>query len=193
VKKKLLSIACATAAFAAPAMASSSDQRAAHRQAVKTCQQLHKSLTKAQFKALYGKNGVAHCVKKETQENTAEQAKAEQKAQSNAAKQCKAERDADPAAFTTKYGTNKNGKNAYGKCVSKHAQENEQQLAAQDTREDQNQVGAAKQCKAEQKADPAAFTAKYGTNKNKRNAFGKCVSSKAKAMNQQDEQEQQQG
>ena len=35
---------------------------------------------------------------------------------------------------------------------------------------------AAKQCKAERKADPAAFAAKYGTNENKRNAFGKCVS-----------------
>jgi hypothetical protein len=99
--KKLLSITCAAAAFAAPAMASSTaDQRAAHKQAVKTCQALHKSLTKAQFKELYGKNGVAHCVKKETQENTAEQAKAEQTAHTNAAKQCKAERDADAAAFT---------------------------------------------------------------------------------------------
>jgi hypothetical protein len=39
----------------------------------------------------------------------------------NAAKACKAERAADPAAFTTKYGTNKNGKNAFGKCVSKTA------------------------------------------------------------------------
>ncbi len=27
--------------------------------------------------------------------------------------------------------------------------------------------------------DPQAFTEKYGTNKNKRNAFGKCVSQKA--------------
>jgi hypothetical protein len=29
-------------------------------------------------------------------------------------------------------------------------------------------------------ADPAAFKAKYGTNKNKSNAFGKCVSGKVK-------------
>jgi len=36
----------------------------------------------------------------------------------NAAKECKAERKADPVAFKEKYGTNKNGKNAFGKCVS---------------------------------------------------------------------------
>jgi hypothetical protein len=41
----------------------------------------------------------------------------------NAAKACKAERAADAAAFTKKYGTNKNGKNAYGKCVSAKARE----------------------------------------------------------------------
>ena len=36
----------------------------------------------------------------------------------NAAKECKAERKEDPDAFKEKYGTNKNGKNAFGKCVS---------------------------------------------------------------------------
>jgi PKD domain len=36
----------------------------------------------------------------------------------NAAKECKAEREDDPDAFKEKYGTNKNGKNAFGKCVS---------------------------------------------------------------------------
>ena len=40
---------------------------------------------------------------------------------------------------------------------------------------------AAKACRAEQKTDPAAFKAKYGTNGNGHNAFGKCVSSKAKS------------
>ena len=53
----------------------------------------------------------------------------------NAAKQCKAERrDENFAAshggesFAEFYGTNRNNKNAFGKCVSKKAQEqNEQQ------------------------------------------------------------------
>jgi hypothetical protein len=39
-------------------------------------------------------------------------------AEMNAARECKAERDADPAAFREKYGTNHNGRNAFGKCVS---------------------------------------------------------------------------
>lgn len=92
----------------------------------------------------------------------------------NAAKACKAERAADPAAFTTKYATNKNGRNAYGKCVSAKARE----AAAQQT---QARVNAAKACKTERAADPAAFKTKYGTNENGRNAFGKCVSKLAKA------------
>ena len=48
----------------------------------------------------------------------------------NAAKTCKAERTADPAAFREKYGTNKNKRNAFGKCVSKTAKENEIQAQA---------------------------------------------------------------
>ena len=89
----------------------------------------------------------------------------------NGAKECKAERAADPAAFTKKYGTNKNGKNAYGKCVSTKARHATEQ-------ETQARVNAAKTCrklKAEQKA---TFEADYGT---KKNAFGKCVSETAKA------------
>ena len=39
---------------------------------------------------------------------------------------------------------------------------------------------AEKRCRAEQKADPGAFTKKWGTNKNGRNAFGKCVSDRAR-------------
>ena len=40
---------------------------------------------------------------------------------------------------------------------------------------------AAKQCKAERQSMGAeAFANEYGTNANKRNAFGKCVSQKAK-------------
>jgi hypothetical protein len=42
-------------------------------------------------------------------------------------------------------------------------------------------VNAAKTCKTEHDANPAAFTEKYGTNKNKKNAFGKCVAATANA------------
>jgi hypothetical protein len=39
---------------------------------------------------------------------------------------------------------------------------------------------AAKACKAERARDPEAFKTTYGTNPNKANAFGKCVSKLSK-------------
>ena len=39
----------------------------------------------------------------------------------NAAKACKAERALDPEAFREKYGTNRNGANAFGNCVASHS------------------------------------------------------------------------
>jgi hypothetical protein len=50
--------------------------------------------------------------------------------------------------------------------------------------EDAAEVSAAKACATERgttDATLAAFAAKYGTNKNKNNAFGKCVSQTASA------------
>lgn len=122
------------------------------------------------FKALYGtnankSNAFGKCVSKRAQANG--------KAQSNAAGQCRAERATDPAAFKTKYGTGKNGANAFGKCVSGKAKAAE----AADVKATDN---AAKACWTERQADPAAFKTKYGTNANKSNAFGKCVSGKVK-------------
>lgn len=93
----------------------------------------------------------------------------------NAAKTCTAERALNPAAFATKYGTNASKKNAFGKCVSATATA---ATAAQQTAE----LNAAKTCKAERALNPAAFATKYGTNANKKNAFGKCVSKLAKAQ-----------
>ena len=103
----------------------------------------------------------------------------------NAAKECRAERGSDPAAqeaFRLKYGTNENGKNAFGKCVSQKTREE----AAERKAARQN---AAKQCREERAVDEAAFSEKYGTNKNNRNAFGKCVSGKAKSVQQQQDAE----
>ena len=92
-------------------------------------------------------------------------------AAANAAQECKAERTADAAAFAERYGTNKNKKNAYGKCVSGKTSE------AVDE-ETEHRVNAAKTCKALREDDKPAFEAQYGT---KKNAFGKCVSATAKA------------
>ena len=122
------------------------------------------------FKLLYGtnankSNAFGKCVSKLAHQNA--------KNQTNAAAQCRAERDADPAAFAAKYGTGKKHANAFGKCVSGKAKA----AAAQQVKATDN---AAKACSDERKADPAAFKAKYGTNANKSNAFGKCVSGKVK-------------
>lgn len=143
------------------------------------CAKDRKALGNDQFKQLYGKPAMPHCIgvtKPEVSD-----------AFKNAAKECKAERD-DPAfpeshdgkSFTEFYGTNGNKKNAFGKCVSGKAKSKLRQ-----DREDT--VNAAQACKAEQQ-DPAfadshdgkSFSEFYGTNKNGKNAYGKCVSAKVK-------------
>jgi hypothetical protein len=132
------------------------------------------------FKALYGKRAQKSCREKQTSQA--------QSTIDNAAQQCKAEQ-ADPnfaathggLTFDQFYGTNINDRNAFGKCVSGKVQ------AAQAAQQAQLQ-NAAQQCRTE-RGDPnfaathggKSFEDFYGTNRNKRNAFGKCVSSKAKA------------
>jgi hypothetical protein len=89
------------------------------------------------------------------------------------------------ANFKSLYSPGGSGANAMGKCVSKHAH-----AAAV------NQMNAAKACKAEMAMPEATFRAAhngmsfaefYGKNKNDKNAYGKCVSSKAKTANEQQE------
>jgi hypothetical protein len=96
----------------------------------------------------------------------------------NAAKECRIERgttDATKEAFAQKYGTAKShNKNAFGKCVSRRARDEQ----AENTSAKSN---ASRDCREERKADPEAFKMKYGTEKSHfNNAFGKCVSQKAK-------------
>jgi hypothetical protein len=161
-----------TALLALPALAvagsppSPADQAAA----VKQCSSERTAMGVAPFKALYGtnankSNAFGKCVSKLAQQNEQDR--------SNAAAQCRTERSADPAAFATKYGTGKNHANAFGNCVSTKAKA----AAAVQVQATEN---AAKACWNERKLDPAAFKAKYGTNANKSNAFGKCVSGKVK-------------
>ena len=132
----------------------------------------------AAFNQLYGtnagdRNAFGKCVSKLT--------RADQQNTVRASEACKAEQnDANFAAnhsgktFAQFYGTNKNGHNAFGKCVSRGAR-----AAAQ--AQQQTTINAARACRAEQKANPTAFKNTYGTNANKSNAFGKCVSQKAGA------------
>jgi hypothetical protein len=99
---------------------------------------------------------------------------------------CKAELATLGAAnFRSLYAPTGSGANAFGKCVSTHARADKV-----------NRTNAAKACKAEQAMPDADFRAAhggksfaefYGKNKNDRNAYGKCVSSKAHAANEQQE------
>ena len=58
-------------------------------------------------------------------------------------------------------------------------------VKAQADKQEANTTNAAKTCKAERALGADAFKAKYGTNKNKANAFGKCVSKIASAKTAQ--------
>jgi hypothetical protein len=126
--------------------------------------------TREAFRLNY--DGFADCVGKKAADEEAENDEAAR----NAAQECKAERAANPDTFKTTYGTNKNGKNAYGKCVSGKASEKKAAMDAADAQEVAETKNAAKACAAERAADEAAFKEEYGTNRNGRNAFGKCVS-----------------
>jgi hypothetical protein len=175
--KRIAPMALALAAFftisvSASAALSPSDFKNASTfcKALKT--EMNSTVGPTAFKDAYGTNknkSNAHgkCVSKF--------AKVQDSNQSNASKDCKAERGDTPeteAAFAEKYGTGKNKNNALGKCISQKSKEasDDQEAAV---------VNAAKECKTERgnTADSReAFRNKYGTNKNKRNAFGKCVS-----------------
>jgi hypothetical protein len=91
---------------------------------------------------------------------------------------CKQQRAAiGTTAFKLLYG---GGSNAYGRCVSKLASTNST-----------DQANAAKQCAAERADasfpdthDGQTFAQFYGTGPHGNNAFGKCVSSKAKTLSE---------
>jgi hypothetical protein len=157
----VLALAVPVAAAAAPPAPSAEDLA---RAACKT--EKHEMGTKL-FKKTYAAKSTA----KAMQACVAKGEPAAEEEARNAAQECKAERDLDKDAFAEKYGTNKNGKNAYGKCVSG--------LASAKTQEEaEDRVNAAKTCKALKKDDAEGFEETYGSG---RNAFGKCVSQTARA------------
>jgi len=187
--KRITTVALLSFSLAVPATAGAADEpsQANFKNAAKYCKALRAASGDANFKAMFGggKNAYGKCVSKAAKRD----AKQEDTARTNASKECKAEAAADPAAFKTKYGTGKNGKNAHGKCVSQKAKENK----AEADKQEKQDVNSAKECRTEQKQNPdefkaahggKTFTEFYGTNEKGKNAFGKCVSSKSKAKNQ---------
>jgi hypothetical protein len=147
--------------------------------------------TREAFRAKYGtnknkSNAFGKCVSRRAHDEEQEAASAH----ANASKQCKAEAEQIGAdAFAAKYGSGKKGRNAHGKCVSAKAKELEAAADAEDREEIAERKDAAKGCVAEREEIGAeAFAEKHGTNENKSNAFGKCVSKTAKAQHDEDEQ-----
>jgi hypothetical protein len=142
------------------------------------CRAERSAMGEANFKNTYGtnrnkSNAFGKCVSRQTARREANK--------KNASKTCRAEQ-ADPNFSTTHggktfeqyYGTNRNRHNAFGNCVSRKAQ-------AMTAEQQHAQLNAVATCRAEQRNDPAAFKVKYGTNRNKSNAFGKCVSKTVRA------------
>jgi hypothetical protein len=150
--------------------------------------------TREAFAQKYGtakshyKNAFGKCVSRRARDEQAER----RAGRSNASRDCRAERgstDASREAFGLKYGTAKSHhKNAFGKCVSQKAKENEAAADRKDREQFKREHNAAKQCSEERGTTDAsrqAFARKYGTPKsNYKNAFGKCVSQKAKSQQQ---------
>jgi ABC-type microcin C transport system permease subunit YejB len=179
--KKLIASGILAAALVAPAAASAQDPTPQDfKNASKFCKDLKKRSGAENFKSMYKNHG--KCVSSIAKQNAREDAKQEKAAEKNASQQCREERgtsDDSIKAFNEKYGTGKKGKNAFGKCVSQHAKQNKAEADAQDKQEQKAELNAARQCRKERGTSDEsikAFNDKYGTNRNKRNAFGKCVS-----------------
>jgi hypothetical protein len=141
-----------------------------------TCRSIRTQLGAALFNKTYGtnagdQNAFGKCVSATAKSQNHNEVAA---ASSSAASSCKSQQsDATFAVnhggktFEQYYGTNADGSNAFGRCVSTTAK-------AASHAQGKAVVNAARSCQSEQKADPAAFKTKYGT-------FGTCVSTKAKA------------
>lgn len=179
--KRLLITIGAIVVLAAPASAAAAQpSKADKREAQKECRDLRGTTdaTREAFNAQFKNFGA--CVSQKAKE-----AKAERKeATKNASQECREERgdtDATREAFRQKYGTNENKSNAFGKCVSQKAKAKRAEQDAEDAEAADERKSAAEDCDTERgdtEESRAAFEAKYGTNGNKRNAFGKCVSQK---------------
>ncbi len=163
ISKLTIATLGALAFVAAPAVAERTDTPTAQEQ----CRELRGEMTKKTFRATFGNDAFGKCVS----ERASATGQAKSEARENAAKQCKAEREATPADFTAR--------NAFGKWVSTKAKAKANEAVEDDLEAIEN---AAKSCKAERAANPALFKETHGTNESKSNAFGKCVSAKAKAQ-----------
>jgi hypothetical protein len=159
-----------TAALAIPAGAEAKPTKQDKANAAKECKALRGTTDESReaFKAKYKNLGA--CVSEKAREQAAQRRAAKR----HAARECRTERSEDPAAFAEKYGN-------FGKCVSSKAKEKLKATDREDREEIAEAKNAAKECAQERETlGDKEFEDKYGTNHNKRNAFGKCVSGKEK-------------
>jgi hypothetical protein len=143
-----------------------------------------------------GKNAYGQCVAFHARDEHNEEARA----QRSASRECRELRESNPGAFGRHEGAQYRN---LGQCVS---QQRREEKAEQDER-DENQVNAARHCKRERSdqaffasehpdsqggegtEDDKTFAEYYGTNRNNRNAYGKCVSRHAEEQNDEEQQQ----
>jgi len=187
-KRIVLLVALATALVVPAGALAAKPTKTDKRNASKQCRAERgtTSATREAFADKYGtnandSNAFGKCVSQKAREELRER----RAARREASKDCRAERnDIGRDAFADKYGTNRNKRNAFGKCVSKKGKAEKRKLDRADRAARVKQRNAAQQCdeeRGETAESRAAFAEKYGTNPNGKNAFGKCVSQKAKA------------
>ena len=140
--------------------------------AAQQCRAQRRAMGARDFALLYGTgpkraNAFGRCVSKLERAAQADEA--------NASQACKAEQ-ADPTfpvshggtTFADFYGRNADKSDAFGNCVSTKAQ------AAAAARQAAT-LSASQTCKGERAANPAAFKTTYGKNRDRSDAFGRCV------------------
>ena len=174
MKKTLMVTALALALAPAAAFATPTPAQ----QAAKDCAALRAKMGVTPFAQAFGSAGTSNafgrCVSKLAQ---VERANA-----SSANTLCRAEQtDLAFAAthggktFVQFYGTGKDGKNAFARCISLKARSS--------STVEQRELNPAQTCSAlRTKLGPALFAQGFGTNQSHRNAFGKCVSLAARSQ-----------
>ena len=169
--KTLSTVIALAALLVVPAGAVAKPDATDRHAAIKQCkaERGKSNATRTAFKARY--HSFSRCVR----QNTAEERAERKAALANAAKECKAERADDPDAFAEHYGTNGNGRNAYGKCVSGKARAHKEAEDEQDSEDAAEFKNAAKECAAEVEHN--------------KNAFGKCVSGKVRRHEDPDDED----
>lgn len=155
-------IVAALALLALPAGASANASKVEKRQAAQDCRAERTAAGAENFRTLYEKFG--DCVTQAVRENRAERKQARTEAEEDCA-----EEELEGSELE--------------QCESSETEQNLDEAEA----EDQAELNAARACRAERdEIGEEQFAENYGTNDNKRNAFGKCVSSRA--QEQEDEQ-----